>query len=137
MTNINELTGQAFLDALRELKASLAPGEHVAIGADGQVVILTPGARRPAPGGRRLINGPGSRIAAVLRGLTTPIPTRSGALGMTDFELRTFDRIEPVDPEWVWPGRVPCGTVTVLAAPGGVGKSFPAPTSPRVSPAAT
>jgi biotin operon repressor len=43
---------------------------------------------------------------------------------MTDFELRTFDQITPVEPEWCWPGRVPCGQVTVLAAPGGVGKSF-------------
>ena len=37
---------------------------------------------------------------------------------------RTFADITPCDPEWVWPGRIPCGTVTVLAAPGGVGKSF-------------
>jgi Mrp family chromosome partitioning ATPase len=37
---------------------------------------------------------------------------------------RTYAEITPCDPEWVWPGRIPCGTVTVLAAPGGVGKSF-------------
>jgi AAA domain len=43
---------------------------------------------------------------------------------MTDFELRTFDQITPVEPEWCWPGFVPCGTVTIVAAPGGTGKSF-------------
>jgi RecA-family ATPase len=43
---------------------------------------------------------------------------------MTDFQLRTFDHITPCEPEWVSSGRVPCGTVTVLAAPGGAGKSF-------------
>jgi hypothetical protein len=37
---------------------------------------------------------------------------------------RTFAEITPCDPEWVWAGRIPCGTVTVLAAPGGIGKSF-------------
>jgi DNA-binding transcriptional ArsR family regulator len=37
---------------------------------------------------------------------------------------RTFADITPCEPEWVWPGRIPCGTVTVLAAPGGIGKSF-------------
>jgi putative DNA primase/helicase len=39
-------------------------------------------------------------------------------------ELRTFAQITPTEPEWAWPGRIPCGTVTILAAPGGVGKSF-------------
>jgi hypothetical protein len=39
-------------------------------------------------------------------------------------ELRTFAEITPTEPEWAWEGRIPCGTVTVLAAPGGVGKSF-------------
>ena len=37
---------------------------------------------------------------------------------------RTFADITPCEPEWCWQGRIPCGTVTVLAAPGGVGKSF-------------
>jgi hypothetical protein len=37
---------------------------------------------------------------------------------------RTFADITPTEPEWAWPGRIPCGTVTVLAAPGGAGKSF-------------
>lgn len=37
---------------------------------------------------------------------------------------RTFAEITPTEPEWAWPGRIPCGTVTILAAPGGVGKSF-------------
>lgn len=37
---------------------------------------------------------------------------------------RTFADITPCEPEWVWAGRIPCGTVTVLAAPGGIGKSF-------------
>jgi hypothetical protein len=36
----------------------------------------------------------------------------------------TFAEITPCEPEWVWQGRIPCGTVTVLAAPGGAGKSF-------------
>lgn len=37
---------------------------------------------------------------------------------------RTFAEITPTEPEWAWDGRIPCGTVTILAAPGGVGKSF-------------
>jgi len=43
---------------------------------------------------------------------------------MTDIQLKTFAQITPCEPEWVWEGRIPCGTVTILAAPGGVGKSF-------------
>ncbi len=41
-----------------------------------------------------------------------------------DTSARTFAEITPTEPEWVWEGRIPCGTVTVLAAPGGAGKSF-------------
>ena len=51
--------------------------------------------------------------------------------------VRTFADITPTEPEWLWPGCVPCGTVTVLAAPGGIGKSFSAAELPRVSAAAT
>jgi AAA domain len=37
---------------------------------------------------------------------------------------RSFAEVEPVQPEWVWTGFIPSATVTLLAAPGGVGKSF-------------
>lgn len=38
--------------------------------------------------------------------------------------VRTFAQVEPTEPEWVWDGLVPAGQVTLLAAPGGTGKSF-------------
>ncbi len=35
---------------------------------------------------------------------------------------RTLEGVEPLDVEWIWPGRVPRGMVTVLSGPKGSGK---------------
>jgi AAA domain len=37
-----------------------------------------------------------------------------------------FADVEPVEPEWLWDGRIPAGEVTVIAADGGTGKTFAA-----------
>lgn len=39
---------------------------------------------------------------------------------------RSYSDIEPLDPEWLWEGRIPLGELTVLAAKGGTGKTFAA-----------
>lgn len=35
-----------------------------------------------------------------------------------------LDTVAPVSVEWLWPGRIPLGKLTLLAGPGGVGKTF-------------
>jgi hypothetical protein len=50
----------------------------------------------------------------------SPMPARAADA----FALPTFDGIEPVEPEWLWPGRIPMAEVTVIAAEGGAGKTF-------------
>jgi hypothetical protein len=39
-------------------------------------------------------------------------------------ELISFDKISSVDIEWLWPNRIPLGTLTLIAGDPGVGKSF-------------
>lgn len=39
-------------------------------------------------------------------------------------KLKSFADIEPGEPEWLWPGRIPRGCITLLAGAPGQGKSY-------------
>ena len=51
--------------------------------------------------------------------------TSSAAKGFPNqAEVIPFDKITSVDIEWLWPNRIPLGTLTLIAGDPGVGKSF-------------
>jgi AAA domain len=95
------------------LRPGPAAGEAPAAGAG----TVRGGGHPPGPGA----GADGRQAGAADGGAGRPAEPAGGVVTAS---FMTFAEITPCDPEWVWQGRIPCGTVTVLAAPGGVGKSF-------------
>lgn len=66
--------------------------------------------------------GLGERVEA-MRGQLAAIAARNGTRLVPSIVGRHLDEVQPEAVHWLWPGRVPLGTVTVLEGDPGLGKS--------------